>query len=222
MPAIFRRRNAISPSRTNSTEGHRHEQYPVFEPIFRGSRSNFCRQFRNRVKHRYLRGTLHYCPSRSPPHRHPRGPFGKRHCGERAARVAENPRRRSASVGNAYPFDYSSPSWIIRASWARQSYLQLLSNKPINVPPMMHRVMAVDYGLLRRVYELYSRFNRVEYAWSLDTVCRRNDPLVFPDVQAVGDDIVVRRPGIGGKGRVVMSRRRAEIAVECGRGERSG
>lgn len=110
MPAIFRH-NAISPSRTNSTEGHRHEQYPVFEPIFRGSRSNFCRQFRNRVKHRYLRGTLHYCPSPGlllidiqEAH------LASAHCGERAARAAENPRRRSASVGNAYPFDYSSPS----------------------------------------------------------------------------------------------------------------
>lgn len=33
------------------------------------------------------------------------------------------------------------------------------------------------------------------------------------------DDIVGRRPG---EGRVVTSRRRAEIAVESGRGERSG
>lgn len=225
MSVIFLRCYATSPSRINSAERDRHGQYPVFGPIFRGGGSNFCSQFRNRVRHRYSRGMPHYCLPRTP-HRDPRGAFGKHHRGERVARAAENTRRQSASAGNAYPFDYSSPSWIIQASRERANricnYYQ--TNRLTS-----QRWCIAKWPLITAFYGVFTKGIRDSTGWNMyDHQMRYVRRMTRRFSWRPGrrrrrrrvDDIVGRRSGIR-EGRVVTSRRRAEIAVESGRGERS-
>lgn len=99
----------------------------------------------------------------------------------------------------------------------RQSYLQLLSNESINVPPVMYRGMAVDYGLLRHVYGLDSvgwnirAIRQIRYT-RMCTMTRQ-----FPDVHLARPSATTSRvDALGYMEGVVTSPRR-----NCGR-ERSG
>lgn len=147
MSVIFLR-SSTSRKRINSTGRARHGQYPIFGPIFRESRCNFCSQFRNRVKQRYSRGMPHYCPDSS-------SSRSKRRIWQTPSwRTSRAPGWKSSSQVTRIRLLFESFMNNTDASRARQSYLQLLLNESINVPTVMHREMAVDYGPLRRVYEL--------------------------------------------------------------------
>lgn len=78
----------------------------------------------------------------------------------------------------------------------------------------MHRGMAVDYGLLRRVYELYSARARVVYARSSDTAHTRR-PTVGSPTSGLGRRWRRRRcrPGTHGGRRYVATTKLRSSAV---------